>query len=110
MKTDIFLQFEPNAFEEFTLAVKLAMQASGEWDGASPFVDAVIAFVQRTSAALTGEHERVLAKVRAVENGSLSQVRVDLSDVAAMKLLADALLLQSFAKAARQRATERSAS
>lgn len=95
VKTDIFLQFEPNAFEEFYVAVKLALKATGEWDGSSPVHDAVRAFIARTSATALAEAAGLLGKIELIETGRMADLRADLSDVGLMKLLADAVLLRA---------------
>jgi hypothetical protein len=95
VKTDIFLQFEPNAFEEFYTAVKLVLKATGEWDGSSPVREAVRALIARTSATALAEAETLLSKIEQIETGGTADLRADLSDVGVMKLLADAALLRA---------------
>lgn len=95
VKTDIFLQFEPNAFEEFYTAVKLSLKATGEWDGSSPVREAVRAFIARTSATALAEADGLLSKTDLIEAGRMADLRADLSDVGMMKLLADAVLLRA---------------
>lgn len=99
VKTDIFLQFEPNAFEEFYTAVKLTLKTTGEWDGSSPVREAVRAFIARTSATALSEAEGILAKIDLIEAGRMADVPADLSDVGMMKLLADAVLLRALVAA-----------
>jgi len=95
VKTDIFLQFEPNSFEEFYTAVKLTLKATGEWDGSSPVRDAVLAFIARTSATALVEADDLLGKTELIDAGRMADLRADLTDVGMMKLLADAVLLRA---------------
>lgn len=79
------------------------MKAHGDWDGTSPFVEVLSSFIERHLTTLKDERERFISEARKVETGAMTDVRVDLSDVAAMKLVADAVLLRGFGELARSR-------
>ncbi len=94
-KTDIFMQFEPNAFEHFYLALKHAMKVYEDWDEATPFPER---FEEFASEFFTedGDRETYVGSAEKIEAGAVTELRVDLSEVAAMKVLTDAYLLRTF--------------
>jgi AbiV family abortive infection protein len=96
-KTDVFLQFEANAFEHFYLALKEAMRTYGDWNGTKPFASV---FEARLAEYLQDEGERAtyLGAAALIETGSPAGLRVDLSDVAGLKVLTDAYLIRVFAR------------
>ncbi|MBI3521463.1 MAG: AbiV family abortive infection protein [Chloroflexi bacterium] len=75
-KTDVFMQFEANAFEHFYLALKEATRIYGDWDGMSPFAPS---FERVIAEHLHEEPDR--AKFRAagdkIDTGAQRELRVD---------------------------------
>ena len=94
-RNDIFMQFEANAFERFYLALKDAMKVYGDWDESVPFTERFEAFA---SEFLTEEGDRkpYVEATKEIEAGAVTGLRVDLSQVAMMKVLTDAYLLRTF--------------
>lgn len=104
-KTDIFMQFEANAFERFYLALKHAMRIYGDWDGETPFPERFEAFAMEFFTEAT-DRETYVGAAEKIEAGAVTELRVDLSEVAAMKVLTDAYLLRTFDRLAREEGPE----
>lgn len=94
-KTDIFMQFEANAFERFYLALKKAMNVYGDWDESVPFPERFEAFASEFFTD-EGDRETYIGAAETIEAGAMSELRVDLSQAAMMKVLTDAYLLRTF--------------
>lgn len=96
-KTDVFMQFETNSFEQFYRAFREASRTFGEWNGEDPFVER---FDQLLIELLGSEADRALYvdAGAAIEAGNPRQVKADLSHVAGMKLVTDSFLLRQFRK------------
>jgi AbiV family abortive infection protein len=104
-KTDIFMQFEANAFEHFYLALKHAMRVYGDWDEGTPFPERFEAFAVEFFTEDT-DRETYVGAAEKIEAGAVTELRVDLSEVAAMKVLTDAHLLRTFDRTAREEGSE----
>lgn len=89
------IQFEANAFEQFYYAHREAESLFGRWDGTGSFVDH---FEMLAEPHFQDDDDRAayLARVRLIEAGRAPELRVDLSEVAAMKVLTDSVFLQKF--------------
>jgi hypothetical protein len=94
-KTDIFMQFEANAFEHFYCALKHAMRVCGDWDVGTPFPERFEGFASEFFTEDT-DRETYVGAAEKIEAGEVTNLRVDLSEVAAMKVLTDAYLLRTF--------------
>jgi hypothetical protein len=104
VKSDLFLQFEPNMFEKFYLSLKQAMKAYGHWDGEGSFVQILGSSID-SYTSLAAERDRYVALAQQVESGRMSDLQVNLTDVGAMKLLVDAFLLPASGERTRARAS-----
>lgn len=94
-KTDITIQFEANAFEHFYLALKGASRLFGRWDGAGAFADH---FDELAQPYFEGDEDRssYVEAARLIDEGRLADVRVELDQVAGMKVLADSVFIERF--------------
>lgn len=94
-KTDIFMQFEANAFEQFYRALKRAMKVYGDSDDSVPYPER---FADFASEFFTddGDRETYIGSAEKIEAGAMSDLRVDLSKATMMKVLTDAYLLRAF--------------
>jgi hypothetical protein len=94
-KTDILMQFEANAFEQFYLALKHAMRVYGDWDEVTPFPKRFETFASEFFSEEI-DREIYVGSAEKIEAGAVTELRVDLSEAAAMKALTDAYLLRTF--------------
>jgi AbiV family abortive infection protein len=94
-KTDVTIQFEANAFEHFYLALKEAGRLFGQWDGTGSFADH---FEQLAQPYFESDEERAsyVEAARLIDASRSPELRVDLSQVAAMKVLADSVFIKKF--------------
>jgi AbiV family abortive infection protein len=94
-KSDIFLPFEVNVFQEFYLALKEAMRAFGGWDGVTPYTEALDTYM-REYETYAEDRERYLGLAERIESGAMADVRANLEDAGKMKLLTDGYFIQQF--------------
>ncbi len=94
-KTDITIQFEANAFEQFYLALKEASRLFGAWDGVSSFPDFFDGLWQPYSESAPDRAPYVEA-AWLIEAGRNVELRVDLAQVAMIKALADSIFIRRF--------------
>ncbi|HEV8534524.1 MAG TPA: hypothetical protein VGR87_02240 [Candidatus Limnocylindria bacterium] len=94
-KSDIFLPFEVNAFQQFYLALREAMRAFGGWDGVTPYAEALDNYM-REYETYADDRERYLGLAERIEVGEMSDVSANLEDAGKMKLLADGYFIQQF--------------
>jgi hypothetical protein len=94
-KTDVTLQFEGNAFEQFYRALKVASELYGTWDGESSFVEHFEGLGDPYFDDAV-DRKAYLDAASAIEHGNMRELRVDLARVAGVKLLVDATLLRQF--------------
>ena len=94
-KTDVFLQFEANAFEQFYRALSSAMKIYGDWDGAASFPATLEEFANEYFNE-PGDRQAYVGNAKRIEAGAVSELRVDLTQAAGMKLLTDAYLVTQF--------------
>ena len=94
-KTDVTIQFEANAFEQFYRALKGGSALYGTWNQRGSFVDHLDQIAARyfESSADRGAY---LHAAEAIEAGRVADLRVDLSQVAGLKVLNDASFLAQF--------------
>jgi AbiV family abortive infection protein len=94
-KTDITIQFEASAFEHFYRALKGASKLFGHWDGTGAFADH---FEQLAQPFFEDDEDRssYVDAARLVDEGRLTDLRVELDQVAAMKVLADSVFIERF--------------
>lgn len=104
-KTDVTIQFEANAFEQFYLTLREASRLFGAWDGQGSFAD----HFERVAQPYFESDEDRASYVRAarlIDAGRTPDLRVDLAQVAAMKVLADSVLIKRFRELFDEHVTE----
>lgn len=94
-KTDIHIQFNPNIVHEFYFALRGGMEAYGDWDGTSSYVDRFREFATRFFKGDEDE-ERYVGAVGLCENGLVGEIDMPFEKVIMMKLLTDAFYLEKF--------------
>ena len=94
-KTDLTMQFEANAFERFYQALKGASALYGAWDQRGSFVDHLDELA-RGYFTDDADRDAYLQAARLIEADRATELRVDLSQVAALKVLTDVSLLRQF--------------
>ncbi|HYD02458.1 MAG TPA: AbiV family abortive infection protein [Phycisphaerales bacterium] len=98
-KTDVFMQFEYEAFEQFLTALREGMQIYGDWDGVAPFHERLKEFL----AAMVkdeDEAERFAGYAAALQARTLSRQSITLSEACAMKIFADGYFIKTFRRLA----------
>jgi hypothetical protein len=98
-KTDVTMQFEANAFERFYRALRGASALYRTWDQRTSFVDH-LDDLARPYFEDDADRAGYLRAARLIEDGRQPELRVDLSQVAALKILNDAVFLRQFRKQA----------
>lgn len=92
-KSDIYLQFEPNAFMEFWSALKAAMISAGDWNGQGSFSDAFGLFLINLKPENTSNwHKDVIQIGENVQSGNASPKAITLTEVGEMKIIFDIYL------------------
>jgi AbiV family abortive infection protein len=106
-KTDVHMQFEPNAFAELYKAMKLGMSQYGDWLPGKSYRESFEAILEKTMNGLPDY--KTLLKFCEVGEGleehKLPSQPLDLGDVGMMKVLADQYFLWRFDQIARERAS-----
>ncbi len=107
-KTDVTIQFEANAFEHFYLALREATRLFGHWGGTGSFADH---FEEIAQPYFESDEDRAsyVEAARLIEAGRTPELRVDLSQVAAMKVLADSVFIKKFRELFEEHVAERRA-
>lgn len=107
-KTDVHLQFDPNVFQEFYLALRKGMRAYGDWDGDEPFAPV---FEEFASRFFTDDQDRTtyVGAVDLAESDRLDEIKLTFDQAVMMKGLADAYFLTKFDALAAERAAQEEA-
>jgi AbiV family abortive infection protein len=100
-KTDVFLQFEINSFEHFYLALQDASRLYDHWDGQGTFSEHLSGLLAEISAE-PFDWSELLERAEAIDAGQRKGLMLDLSHVAAMKIVTDSFLLREFQRVLRE--------
>jgi AbiV family abortive infection protein len=105
-KTDIHIQFNTNVVQEFYLALRGGMEAYGDWDTDTSFVERFREFATRFFKGDEDE-ERFVQAVKLCEEDRIAEIDLPFEKAVIMKLLTDGFYLEKFHDlAAERRATE----
>ena len=88
-KTDIHLQLEVNAFEEFYKALKATMRAFGDWDGTGDFKEAVKNQYEKIGEMKDLEETLNLGSALEADIQRQKHHPITLTEVIAMKIYCD---------------------
>jgi AbiV family abortive infection protein len=101
-KTDVFLQFEPQAYEAFAKSLKSGMALYGHQLTGEDFTTAFARFVEEKTSddAFKAKH---LNLIKASESKSTPVCAVTLSEVAELKLICDMYFIEVFNRLAIER-------
>jgi len=94
-KTDVHLQFERNAFEEFYVALRDGMKAYGDWDGLTPFSAVLDEF---GAEFFTDDRDTYIRASELIEEGKIGELQIGFHEAMMMKLLADAYFSRKLAQ------------
>ncbi len=106
-KTDVHMQFEPNAYDEFFKALKSGMKIYGSWDGKAAFEDAFNKFLIGLIPSFTdSERKKLLDLGNQFEKGKpqTGLLPITLSEVGEIKIICDAYFNRVFRDMANARA------
>ena len=101
-KTDIHMQFEVEAFSSFWRALREGLRTFGEWDGTEPYSAAYERAANQLYPQIA-DRLKYYELGALAEEGRLERKSVTLSEVGAMKLLADGFLARMLRREAEQK-------
>jgi AbiV family abortive infection protein len=107
-KTDVHMQFEPNAYEAFYRALKSGLKVYGNWDGQTPFEASFNQLVDEVLPSLSQEDRAkyLMLGEQFNKRPNPELQKITLSEVGAMKVLCDAYFMRTFKSLARERAKD----
>jgi hypothetical protein len=94
-KTDVTVQFEANAFEQFYASIRAGAQMFGRWNGTDPFGRTFEELIA-PFADLEGGLDPFVTAGQLIDDGRPQDLRVDLGQVATMKVFIDNIFISEF--------------